>query len=118
MAHEWLYPGAKVVFVGGRGVTAWYTGWRRFIPGLNKTRLTHNLVANETYTVQSVRTHNETFTGEQIVCAYLVGFRFREIEGMAFPAEWFRPVQYRDTSATVAEIIRKSHETPADLELV
>jgi hypothetical protein len=30
----------------------------------------------------------------------------------------FRPVQHRDTSATVAEIIRKSHETPADLELV
>jgi hypothetical protein len=33
-------------------------------------------------------------------------------------AYMFRPVQHRDTSATVAEIIRKSHETPADLELV
>jgi len=107
--------GDRVVLVDcSRLVQFNHKGWRKFIPGLGKFIMTHQLVVGETYEIEAVTTHNDLTTGEPIVCIFVKGFRFNEHKGVAFPAAWFRKVQPRKTDISIFEAILHGARVPED----
>lgn len=95
--------GDRVVFVGSGGNVFLHhsKGWRAYIPGFRKTKLSHHLAGGEVYRIEAITTHTDIYRNEPIVCIYLKGFRFREDGRVGFPAKWFRKVQPRKTDISI-----------------
>lgn len=103
--------GDRIAFQGIGSVTLIHVGWRKYIPGLRKTRLTHNLVPGEIYEIDSLTTHTEFVLRHPVVVVYLKGFRFLEHGGVGFPAQWFRKVQTRKTDiSTFTAMLRGTRQ--------